>query len=293
MHDISLFCLFRKSSRYICSKINEQNTGSTNSAPNYTKENFLSDVYISESEYDTITALLKRKKNIILQGAPGVGKTFCAKRLAWSVIGEKNNDLIKIVQFHQSYSYEDFIMGYRPNDEGGFDLTEGAFIPFCEKARNDSAHNYFFIIDEINRGNLSKIFGELLMLIESDKRGKENTINLVYGNKPFYIPDNLYLIGMMNTADRSLALIDYALRRRFAFFEMKPAFDSDGFRKYQESLSNKKFNDQKQGSSFTSCYAAIVVSCILNDHFRITHLINTLLSDISAYIIRILIQLCA
>ena len=205
----------------------------------YTKENFLSDVFMSEKEYDKLTALLKRKKNIILQGAPGVGKTFCSKRLAWSVMGEKNNDRVCMVQFHQSYSYEDFIMGYRPTDNGGFELENGVFYRFCETAKNDADNEYFFIIDEINRGNLSKIFGELLMLIENDKRGSEHQINLVYGNEPFYIPENLYIIGMMNTADRSLAMIDYALRRRFSFYTMPPAFekaDENGFAEYIQKI---------------------------------------------------------
>ena len=190
----------------------------------YTKQNFLSDVFMSEKEYDKLTALLKRKKNIILQGAPGVGKTYSAKRLAWSVMGEKDNDRVCMVQFHQSYSYEDFIMGYRP-DERGFNLEKGVFCRFCELAKNDPDNDYFFIIDEINRGNLSKIFGELLMLIENDKRGVEHQINLVYGNEPFYIPENLYIIGMMNTADRSLAMIDSALHRRFSLYTMSRAFE--------------------------------------------------------------------
>ena len=205
----------------------------------YTKEDFLSDVFMSEKEYDKLTALIKRKKNIILQGAPGVGKTYCAKRLAWSLMGEKDNDRVCMVQFHQSYSYEDFILGYRPDDEGGFELQEGVFYRFCENAKNDPDNDYYFIIDEINRGNLSKIFGELLMLIESDKRGEEHQIELIYGNKPFYIPENLHIIGMMNTADRSLAMIDYALRRRFSFYTMHPAFekaDENGFADYTNEI---------------------------------------------------------
>ena len=211
----------------------------------YTKESFLSDVFMSENEYDKLTALLKRKKNIILQGAPGVGKTYCAKRLAWSLMGEKNNNRVCMVQFHQSYSYEDFIMGYRPTDNGGFELEKGVFYRFCETAKNDADNEYFFIIDEINRGNLSKIFGELLMLIENDKRGSEQQINLVYGSEPFYIPENLYIIGMMNTADRSLAMIDYALRRRFSFYTMSPAFekaDENGFAEYIQNIKSPLYH---------------------------------------------------
>ena len=201
----------------------------------YDKYDFLSDVFITEKEYDKLCSLLLRKQNIILQGAPGVGKTYSAKKLAYSIIGEENKERVCMVQFHQSYSYEDFIFGYRPTEKGGFEPRSGVFYDFCKKCRNDTNNKYFFIIDEINRGNLSKIFGELLMLIEADKRGEENSINLVYGGEAFYIPTNLYIIGLMNTADRSLAMIDYALRRRFSFYTMKPAFenaDNNGFSYY-------------------------------------------------------------
>ena len=205
----------------------------------YTKKDFLNDVFITEPEYDKLRSLVLRKKNIILQGAPGVGKTFSAKRLAYSIIGEKNDSRICMVQFHQNYSYEDFIMGYRPNDSGGFELQSGVFFNFCERCKENPGKPYFFIIDEINRGNLSKIFGELLMLIETDKRGEKHKLNLVYGGTAFYIPENLHIIGMMNTADRSLAMIDYALRRRFSFYTMQPAFenvDKNGFGDYMADV---------------------------------------------------------
>lgn len=205
----------------------------------YTKADFLSQVYMTEERYDTLVALLKNKKNLILQGAPGVGKTFTARRLAYSMMGEKDNDRIEFIQFHQNYSYEDFIMGYKPQEEG-FKLKRGIFYQFCMKAVEQPNKDYFFIIDEINRGNMSKIFGELLMLIEKDYRGTKAT--LAYSGESFSVPKNLYIIGMMNTADRSLAIIDYALRRRFSFFEMEPGFNSDGFKAYQESLQNETFN---------------------------------------------------
>ena len=205
----------------------------------YTKADFLSEVYIPEEKYETCVSRLKHKKNIILQGAPGVGKTFAARRLAWSIMGVKDDNRIEFVQFHQSYSYEDFIMGYKPAGDG-FALENGLFYNFCLKAKNDPDNEYFFIIDEINRGNMSKIFGELLMLIENDYRDME--ITLAYDKKPFSVPKNLYIIGMMNTADRSLAMIDYALRRRFSFVEMTPGFDSEGFVSYQTNMNNDKFN---------------------------------------------------
>lgn len=207
--------------------------------PPYTKEDFLSEVFMPEEEYDKLCGILRIKKNIILQGAPGVGKTFTAKRIAFSMMGVKDVERVMMVQFHQSYSYEDFIMGFRPSTDG-FELKRGAFYNFCKKAEIDGDNDYFFIIDEINRGNLSKIFGELLMLIENDKRGV--SLQLLYSDEKFSVPKNIYIIGMMNTADRSLAMLDYALRRRFAFFEIKPGFTTDGFREYRMSLENEKFD---------------------------------------------------
>ena len=213
---------------------------SLNQKKKYTKEDFLKDVYISKEKYDKLVTVLKRKKNIILQGAPGVGKTFLAKRLAYSIMGEKDDERVKFIQFHQNYSYEDFVMGYKPIKEG-FELKYGIFYNFCQKATKNPDKDYFFIIDEINRGNLSKIFGELLMLIEADYRDEKAT--LAYTGSDFSVPKNLHIIGMMNIADRSLAMIDYALRRRFSFFDIEPAFDSEGFSNYQKEFSNKTFNE--------------------------------------------------
>ena len=202
----------------------------------YTKEEFLSEVYMSESDYDRLVNVLRRKKNLILQGAPGVGKTFAAQRLAWSIMGQRDADRVAFIQFHQNYSYEDFMMGYKPTDQG-FELRRGIFYEFCKKAENNPSLDFFFIIDEINRGNLSKIFGELLMLIESDYRGKSAT--LAYSGEAFSVPANVHIIGMMNTADRSLAMIDYALRRRFSFVPMTPGFGTEGFRRYQTGLDDQ------------------------------------------------------
>lgn len=205
----------------------------------YSEEDFLNEVYMTRECCASLIEVLKRKKNVILQGAPGVGKTFAAKRLAWAIMGKKDESRIKFVQFHQNYSYEDFVMGYKPAEEG-FELKYGVFYQFCQKAANQPDQDYFFIIDEINRGNMSKIFGELLMLIEKDYRGAKITMS--YNGLPFSVPKNLYIIGMMNTADRSLAMIDYALRRRFSFFEMQPGFDSDGFVQYQHALGSDQMN---------------------------------------------------
>ena len=209
--------------------------------PEYTPEKFLEEVYMDGDSYDTLVELIRMKRNVILQGAPGVGKTFAAKRLAYSMMGCKDQNRVMMVQFHQSYTYEDFIEGFRPSStSNNFEIKKGAFASFCQKAAEDPDNEYFFIIDEINRGNLSKIFGELFMLIENDKRG--NALQLLYSGDKFSVPPKLYIIGMMNTADRSLAMLDYALRRRFAFFEMKPGFESEGFRDYKMAIENAKFD---------------------------------------------------
>ena len=206
----------------------------------YNREKFLEEVFLTSEDYDSLINQLIRKKNLIIQGAPGVGKTFTAKRLAYSLIGEKTSERICFVQFHQSYGYEDFVMGYRPNDSG-FELKDGSFYFFCKEAAKDPENDWFFIIDEINRGNISKIFGELLMLVESDKRGEDYAVRLQGTDEPFFVPENVYIIGMMNTADRSIALIDYALRRRFAFYSLEPAFENESFRDYIESKSYNNF----------------------------------------------------
>lgn len=232
----------------------------------YTKKDFLEEVYMSENTYDMLTELLEAKYNIILQGAPGVGKTFAAKRLAYSIMGKKDTSRVAMIQFHQSYSYEDFIQGYRPV-ENGFKLESGAFYKFCKTAEEDNENLYFFIIDEINRGNLSKILGELMMLIEKDKRGEK--LKLLYSNEWFTVPKNVRIIGMMNTADRSLAMMDYALRRRFAFFDFAPAFASDGFTGYLEEKDSPKL--KKLISVVESLNTAISNDESLGDGFRIGH----------------------
>jgi 5-methylcytosine-specific restriction protein B len=229
--------------------------------------------FISEVDFLQTVALLKRKKNIILQGPPGVGKTFIARKLAYEIMQEIKDANIEMVQFHQSYSYEDFIQGLRPTQKGGFDLRDGIFYSFCQRALAHPDRPFFFIIDEINRGNLSKIFGELMMLIEADKREEKFALKLTYAEDEedrFYVPSNLYIIGTMNTADRSLAIVDYALRRRFAFITLQPDYGNN-FRSFLASKGLSAGMVEHICSAVTKVNSKIKEDINLGEGFQIGH----------------------
>ena len=176
-------------------------------------------LFLPHNFLEEINTLLEDKKQVIFQGPPGTGKTYVTQALAEHLAGSE--DRVTLVQFHPSYAYEDFVQGYRPtlqNGNAGFKLQPGPLVKAAEQAQAESGAKHFIIIDEINRGNLAKVFGELYFLLEY----RDREINLQYTDEPFAFPENLYIIGTMNTADRSIALVDLALRRRFYFVEFHP-----------------------------------------------------------------------
>jgi 5-methylcytosine-specific restriction protein B len=202
----------------------------------YGIEQIVADVFVPRETLEKVRDRLLRKLNLVLQGPPGVGKTYVARRLAWLLMGEQDDRRVGMVQFHQSLGYEDFVQGFRPRQDGqGFARQDGSFLDFCKRAAVDPGRRWVFIIDEINRGNISKILGELLMLIEHDKRDERYALRLALQREEeprFSVPRNVYIIGLMNTADRSLAVVDHALRRRFAFLDLEPAFGSTELSKW-------------------------------------------------------------
>ncbi|MDO7851099.1 AAA family ATPase [Hymenobacter convexus] len=197
--------------------------------PSYSRADALAELFIDEAALDAALAGLQRRRNLLLQGPPGTGKTFLARRLAWLLLGAQDERRVELVQFHPSYGYEDFMLGFRPDAEGQFHLVPGVLPLLCQRAAVDPGRPYFLLIDEVNRGNVPRIFGELLLLLEADKRGQAHALRLPYAPAEaprFFVPDNLYVIGTLNLADRSLSPLDYALRRRFAFVALAPQFNA-------------------------------------------------------------------
>ena len=208
---------------------NKQIGGKTDqTSKRYSIDNILTDgCFFAQADLETILKRLREKKNIILQGPPGTGKTWLANRLAFALIGRRDESKVKLMQFHPNLSYEDFVRGYRPTSEsnGRLELVDGPFLEMVNTALNNPSSLYVVVIEEINRGNPAQIFGEMLTLLEVDRRSSVDALELCYRKwegERVYIPENLYLIGTMNIADRSLALVDFAFRRRFAFIDLEP-----------------------------------------------------------------------
>ena len=243
----------------------------------YSVDNILADgCFLEQGEVERLLDLLRDKKNLILQGPPGTGKTWMATRLAFALMGKKDKGRIRRVQFHPNLSYEDFVRGWRPSGDGKLVIEDGVFMQAVRQAAGDPSSKLVVVIEEINRGNPAQIFGELLTLLEADKRTPEAAVELCYPDaggkrRPVHVPDNLYVIGTMNTADRSLALIDFAFRRRFAFAALEPKLDD----KWRDWVIAKRGVDGALALEIerriTELNQGIADDARLGDQFRIGH----------------------
>jgi len=217
---------------------------------------------------------LRLKQNLILQGPPGTGKTWLAKRLGYSLIGAKDESKLRAVQFHPNMSYEDFVRGFRPNGQSRLDLVDGPFMQMIEAASKSAEDNFVLVIEEINRGNPAQIFGEMLTLIEADKRNPDEGLELCYRRftgERISVPKNLFIIGTMNIADRSLALVDLALRRRFAFIELEPCFNEQWRRWVMDKIPISTSQLEDIARRIEELNAAIEGDPNLKRQFRIGH----------------------
>ena len=240
----------------------------------YSIDSILDDgCFLSREKLEVSIHRLEQRRNLILQGPPGTGKTWLAKRLAYALIGRREDRLVKRFQFHPNLSYEDFVRGYRP-EAGQLDLVDGPFLKITAAAQKDPDRTYVVVLEEINRGNPAQIFGEMLTLLEADKRNKDEALALAIprdDNERVYIPPNVYVIGTMNVADRSLALVDLALRRRFTFVDLEPAF-GDPWRKWMRDQSGVDEDSlRKIEQRMTALNDAISSDQSLGDQFRVGH----------------------
>lgn len=230
---------------------------------------------------------LQNKKNLILQGPPGTGKTWLAKRLAYALVGKTDSEQVRSMQFHATLSYEDFICGWRPAGEGKLELLDGPFLEIVEQAKKNPRVPYVMVIEEINRGNPAQIFGEMLTLLEADKRKSDEKLRLCYQksgeNRTVYIPENLYLIGTMNVADRSLAIVDFALRRRFAFFDLKPVFDEPWQKWMRERAELPQAAISQIAQNMLVCNEKIASDMALGPQYAIGHSFVTSENSIEDY----------
>ena len=234
--------------------------------------------FVREHDLSDALSQLKSKKNLILQGPPGTGKTWLARRLANALIGTDSEDIVRNqvrrIQFHPSLSYEDFVRGWRPSSGGKLDLVDGTFLNSVKAAYSDIGSDYVIIIDEINRGNTAHIFGEMLTLIESDKRSADEAIEIAYprnDGERIHVPSNLHIIGTMNIADRSLALVDLALRRRFAFVSLEPVLDDHWVEWCVEKAGFDQEVVNSVGAALSSLNEHIANDRILGSQYRIGH----------------------
>lgn len=245
-------------------------------APAYTSEGIIEDGgFLEKEELEAILRAWRQKKNLILQGPPGTGKTWLAKRLSRVLIGSTDSSLITAVQFHPTVSYEDFVRGWRPSGDGSLTLVDGVLLQIAQRAAAEPDRVHVLVIEEINRGNLAQIFGEMLTLLEADKRTAEQAMRLAYmrpGEKPFHLPDNLYVVGTMNLADRSLAMVDFALRRRFGFADLSPQYELPWVTWVSERVDGAAEADvQRLGEAVKALNAQIIAAPGLGEQYQIGH----------------------
>lgn len=245
-------------------------------APAYTTEGIIADGgFLEKDELEAILRTWRQKKNLILQGPPGTGKTWLVKRLARVLVRTADEDLITSVQFHPTVSYEDFVRGWRPAGDGTLTLVDGVLLQIAQRAAAEPDRVHVLVVEEINRGNLAQIFGEMLTLLEADKRTAEQAMRLAYmrkDEKPFHLPENLYVVGTMNLADRLLAMVDFALRRRFGFADLTPQFELPWVTWVGERVDGADEADvQRLGGAVKALNTQIVAAPGLGEQYQIGH----------------------